>query len=87
MTGESSRTASPSVGRSKSELIMGLAIISLIVAALLAWVAWTVTVKKGEVQNQVRERLELLASSRVEVFQSWTTGLVEQTDKLISRAF
>ena len=84
MTGESSRTTSPSVGRSKSELIMGLAIISLIVAALLAWVAWTVKVKKGEVQDQVRERLELLASSRAEVFQSWMTGLVEQTDKLIS---
>jgi len=84
MTGESSRTTSPSVGRSKSELIMGLAIISLIVAALLAWVAWTVKVKREEVREQVHERLELLASSRAEVFRSWLGGLVEQTDKLIS---
>jgi len=84
MTGESSKAVAPAMGRSRSELVMGLAIISLIVAALMAWVAWSVNVKQREVQEQVRERLTLLASSRAEVFESWLGGLVEQTDKLIS---
>ncbi len=83
MTRENGRT-SPPVGRSKSELVMGIAIISLILTALLAWVAWTVRVKQGELQEQVRERLELLANSRAEVFGTWLSGLVQQTDKLIS---
>ncbi|HCU69048.1 MAG TPA: histidine kinase [Desulfomicrobium sp.] len=83
MTRENGRT-SPPVGRSKSELVMGVAIISLILTALLAWVAWTVRVKQGELQEQVRERLELLANSRAEVFGTWLSGLVQQTDKLIS---
>jgi len=83
MTREIDRT-SPPVGRSKSELVMGIAIISLILTALLAWVAWTVRVKQGELQEQVRERLELLANSRAEVFGTWLSGLVQQTDKLIS---
>ncbi len=84
MTRESSRTAPPAMGRNTSELIMGVAIISLILAALLAWVAWTVRVKQDELHEQVRERLELLANSRAEVFRSWLDGLVQQTDKLIS---
>ncbi|GAB6110860.1 HD domain-containing phosphohydrolase [Desulfomicrobium salsuginis] len=63
---------------------MGVAIISLILTALLAWVAWTVRVKQGELQEQVHERLELLANSRAEVFGTWLSGLVQQTDKLIS---
>ncbi len=84
MTLESSRTAPPVMGRNKSELIMGIAIISLILAALLAWVAWTVRDKQEELNVQVRERLELLANSRAEVFTSWLGGLVQQTEKLIS---
>ena len=84
MTLESSRTAPPAMGRNKSELVMGVAIISLILAALLAWVAWTVRDKQKELHAQVQERLELLANSRAEVFRSWLDGLVEQTDKLIS---
>jgi PAS domain S-box-containing protein len=84
MTRESSRTALPAMGRNRSELILGGAIISLVVAALLAWVAWTVRDKQGELQGQVRERLELLANSRAEVFTSWLSGLVQQSDKLIS---
>lgn len=84
MTRESSRTAPPVVSRNRSELILGGAIISLVVTALLAWVAWTVRDKHGELQAQVRERLELLASSRAEVFTSWLGGLVQQSDKLIS---
>ena len=72
------------MGRNRSDLIMGVAIISLVVAALLTWVGWTIRVKQGEMQEQVRERLELLANSRTEVLGSWLTGLVQQTDKLIS---
>lgn len=72
------------MGTNRSDLIMGVAIISLVVAALLAWVGWTIRVKQGEMQEQVRERLELLANSRTEVLGSWLTGLVQQTDKLIS---
>lgn len=83
MTRDNGRTTPP-VGRSKSELVMGVAIISLILTALLAWVAWTVRVKQGELQEQVHERLELLANSRAEVFGTWLSGLVQQTDKLIS---
>ena len=84
MTAASSKTAPPAMGTNRSDLIMGVAIISLVVAALLAWVGWTIRVKQGEMQEQVRERLELLANSRTEVLGSWLTGLVQQTDKLIS---
>jgi PAS domain S-box-containing protein len=72
------------MGTNRSELIMGVAIISLIVVALLTWVAWSVKAKQGELQNQVRDRLELLATSRADVLSAWLAGLVEQTDKLIS---
>ena len=84
MTAASSKTVPPAMGRNRSDLIMGVAIISLVVAALLTWVGWTIRVKQGEMQEQVRERLELLANSRTEVLGSWLTGLVQQTDKLIS---
>jgi PAS domain S-box-containing protein len=72
------------MGTNRSELIMGVAIISLIVVALLTWVAWSVKAKQGELQDQVRDRLELLATSRADVLSAWLAGLVEQTDKLIS---
>ena len=84
MTASSSRTTPPSMGRNRSELVMGVAIISLVVVALLTWVAWSVRAKQGELHGQVRDRLELLATSRAEVFSAWLGGLVEQTDKLIS---
>jgi PAS domain S-box-containing protein len=71
------------MGQNKSELIMGIAIISLVVVALLTWVGWTIRVKQGELHEQIRERLELLASSRTEVLVSWLSGLAQQTDKLI----
>jgi PAS domain S-box-containing protein len=71
------------MGKNRSELIMGVAIISLVVAALLTWVGWTIRVKQAELHEQVRERLELLANSRTEVLVSWLSGLSQQTDKLI----
>ena len=72
------------MGKNRSELVMGIAIISLIIVALLAWVGWSVRAKQGELQDQVKGRLELLANSRAEVISAWLSGLVEQTDKLIS---
>ncbi|MDP3429072.1 MAG: hypothetical protein Q8R89_01930, partial [Desulfomicrobium sp.] len=84
MTAASSRTAPPSMGKNRSELVMGVAIISLIIVALLTWVAWSVKAKQGELQTQVRDRIELLATSRADVLSAWLAGLVEQTDKLIS---
>lgn len=84
MTASSSKTTPPSMGTNRSELIMGVAIISLIVVALLAWVAWSVKAKQGELQEQVKGRLELLATSRADVLSAWLAGLAEQTDKLIS---
>jgi PAS domain S-box-containing protein len=71
------------MGKNRPELIMGIAIISLVIAALLAWVGWTIRVKQGELQEQVHERLELLANSRTEVLASWLSGLSQQADKLI----
>ena len=79
-----SRTAVPVMGKNRSELVMGIAIISLIIVALLTWVGWSVKAKQGELQEQVKGRLELLANSRAEVISAWLSGLVEQTDKLIS---
>lgn len=79
-----SRTAVPVMGKNRSELVMGIAIISLIIVALLAWVGWSVKAKQGELQEQVKGRLELLANSRAEVISAWLSGLVEQTDRLIS---
>jgi len=84
MTAADSKTAPPAMGRNRSEMIMGIAIISLVIVALLAWVGWSIRAKKGELQDQVRERLELLANSRAEVLGTWLTGLVQQTDRLIS---
>jgi len=72
------------MGRNRSELVMGVAIISLIIVALLAWVGWSVRAKQGELQDQVSSRLELLGTSRAEVLSAWLSGLAEQTDKLIS---
>ena len=72
------------MGKNRSELIMGVAIISLIIVALLTWVGWSVRAKQGELHEQIRGRLELLATSRTEVLSAWLSGLVEQTDKLIS---
>jgi PAS domain S-box-containing protein len=72
------------MGKNRSELVMGIAIISLIIVALLTWVGWSVRAKQGELQDQVKGRLELLANSRAEVISAWLSGLVEQTDKLIS---
>jgi len=84
MTASSSKAALPSMDKNRSELIMGIAIISLIIVALLTWVGWSVRAKQGELHEQIRGRLELLATSRTEVLSAWLTGLVEQTDKLIS---
>ena len=72
------------MGKNRSELVMGVAIISLIIVALLAWVGWSVRAKQGELQDQVSSRLELLGTSRAEVLSAWLSGLAEQTDKLIS---
>ena len=72
------------MGKNRSELIMGVAIISLVIVALLTWVAWSVKSKQGELRGQIRDRLELLATSRADVLSAWLAGLVEQTDKLIS---
>jgi PAS domain S-box-containing protein len=84
MTASSSKAALPAMGKNRSELIMGVAIISLIIVALLTWVGWSVRAKQGELHEQIRGRLELLATSRTEVLSAWLSGLVEQTDKLIS---
>ena len=72
------------MGENRSELVMGVAIISLIIVALLTWVGWSIRAKQGELQAQIEDRLELLANSRAEVISAWLAGLVEQTDKLIS---
>ncbi|MBP9944316.1 MAG: cache domain-containing protein, partial [Desulfomicrobium sp.] len=80
----SSRTDLPAMGENRSELVMGVAIISLIIVALLTWVGWSIRAKQGELQAQIEDRLELLANSRAEVISAWLAGLVEQTDKLIS---
>jgi hypothetical protein len=79
-----SRTAPHALGKQKPELVMGIAIISLVFVALLTWVGWTIRAKQGELRGQIQERLELLANSRTEVLGSWLAGLVQQTDKLIS---
>jgi len=84
MTAASSRTAHPAMGKHKPELVMGIAIISLVFVALLTWVGWTIRAKQGELRGQIQERLELLANSRTEVLGAWLSGLVQQTDKLIS---
>lgn len=84
MTGASNRQAQPAMDKNRSELVMGIAIISLVFAALLTWVGWTIRAKQGELNIQIRERLELVANSRSEVFRAWLTGLVQQTEKLIS---
>lgn len=72
------------MGKNRSELVMGIAIISLIIVALLTWVGWSVRTKQAELREQVSDRLELLANSRADVISAWLLGLVEQTDKLIS---
>ena len=72
------------MGKNTSELVMGIAIISLIIVALLTWVGWSVRTKQAELREQVSDRLELLANSRADVISAWLLGLVEQTDKLIS---
>ncbi|MGE4440059.1 MAG: HD domain-containing phosphohydrolase [Desulfomicrobium sp.] len=80
----SSKAALPAMGKNRSELVMGIAIISLIIVALLTWVGWSVRTKQAELREQVSDRLELLANSRADVISAWLLGLVEQTDKLIS---
>ncbi len=80
----SSKAALPAMGKNTSELVMGIAIISLIIVALLTWVGWSVRTKQAELREQVSDRLELLANSRADVISAWLLGLVEQTDKLIS---
>jgi len=80
----SSRTVPPAMGKNRPELVMGIAIISMVVVALLTWVGWTIRAKQVELHEQIQERLELLANSRTEVIGSWLSGLVQQTDKLIS---
>jgi len=72
------------MGKNRPELVMGIAIISMVVVALLTWVGWTIRAKQVELHEQIQERLELLANSRTEVIGSWLSGLVQQTDKLIS---
>lgn len=84
MTADIIDTPAAAVSQHKSELIMGVAIISLVFVALLAWVGWSIKTKQAEMQDQLRERLELLANSRAEVFTSWLTGLEQQTERLIS---
>ena len=79
-------TTSKNAGSSggKSELIMGAAIIALIFAALMTWVGWSIRTKQAELNEQIRERLELLARGRTEVFTSWLSGLEQQSERLIS---
>lgn len=84
MRSENSKAIQPGMGKNRSELIMGIAIISLVVAALLSWVGWSIQSKERELQQQIKERLELLAISRTEVMSSWLSGLVQQTERLIS---
>ena len=74
----------PALSEYKAELTMGVAIIALVVAALMVWVGWSVKAKERELHDQVQERLELLANSRVEVLRSWLSGLAQQTDQLIA---
>lgn len=84
MTTVSTKALQPATTKNRSELIMGITIIALVIAALLSWVTWTIRVKNDEMQQQLSERLELLASSRAEVISSWLNGLAQQTDRLIS---
>lgn len=84
MTADNLKTTQASVGQNKSELVMGIAIISLVFVALLAWVGWSVKAKQEEMLGQIQERLDLLANSRAEVFASWLKGLEQQTEQLVS---
>ena len=79
-------TTSKNAGSSggKSELIMGAAIIALIFAALMTWVGWSIRTKQAELNEQIRERLELLARGRTKVFTSWLSSLEQQSERLIS---
>lgn len=74
----------PALSEHKAELTMGVTLIALVVAALMVWVGWSIKVKERELHAQVRERLELLANSRVEVLRSWLSSLAQQTDQLIA---
>lgn len=65
-------------------MVMGVTIISLVFAAIMAWVGWSIQAKKTELQTQISERLALLANSRNAVLEAWLESLVAQTDKLIS---
>ena len=47
MTASSSKAALPAMGKNRSELVMGVAIISLIIVALLTWVGWSVRGQAG----------------------------------------
>ncbi len=84
MTATHNGGTAPALSEYKAELIMGVTIISLVVAALVTWVGWSINAREGELRAQVQERLELLANSRVEVLRSWLSGLAQQTDQLIS---
>lgn len=78
------RTPRTNVGGNKAELIMGAIIISLIFAVLMVWVGWSIRTKQAELDTQIHERLELLARSRADIFESWLEGLVQQSERLIS---
>lgn len=78
------RGAEPTLPEYKAQLIMGVAIITLVVAALLTWVGWSIKARKHELHVQLQERLELLANSRAEVLRTWLSNLAQQTDQLIA---
>ncbi|NLW82256.1 MAG: PAS domain-containing protein [Desulfovibrionales bacterium] len=84
MAASKGNQAQPALGNSRSEMVMGVALIFLVIAVLLSWVVWSIRSKQDEMLGQVRERLALLANSRVEVLQSWLAGHVQQTERLVS---
>lgn len=84
MTAARTTAAQPAATGNRAELIMGIAIITLVFAAIMAWVGWSIRTKQHEMETQISERLELLATSRKAVLESWLESLAQQTDRLIS---
>lgn len=80
--GHDAETAPPRNTRNKA-LLLGAIVLITVTAVVALGVSLIVQDKAAKLEESVKKRLELLASSRVEVISTWISGLAGQGDRIV----
>jgi PAS domain S-box-containing protein len=68
----------------KKVLWFGLGLIALVAIAVIAWVAWWIQLREREFETNLQKRLELMASSQVQLTGALLENAVEQANRVLN---